>query len=62
MLLCFRSIVFPLLEYCSPVWMFAEDSKLNRLNTICLECSLFLFPSGGNYDLDHYRKMSSLIP
>ena len=57
---CFRSFVLPLLEYCSPVWMSATDSNLNLLSKIVRSAS-FLFPSGGNHDLDHCQNVFSLL-
>ena len=55
-LLCFLSFV--LLDHCS-VWISATDSNLNLLSKIVHSAHL-LFPSGGNYDLDHSRNISSL--
>ena len=50
---CFHSFVLPLLEYSFQVWMSTTDSKI-------VQSAHFLFLSGGNYDLDHHKYISSL--
>ena len=56
-LTCFRSFVLPLLEYCSPVWMSAAARDLHLLDRVA-HGGRFLFPSQGNYNLDHRRTVS----
>ena len=56
---CFWAFIFPVLEYCSPVWMSAATSHLSLLDRVVSQVGQL---SGGSVscDLWHRRKVATL--
>ena len=58
-LICFRSFILPLLEYCSPVWISSAAQHLKLLDSVASRARYF-FSDCGRFNLDHRSLVSCL--